>query len=189
MLGRHYAGQNCPAARTLEVIGERWSLLIVRDAMFAGATRFTDFQRNLGIASNILTKRLRDFVEVGLFELRPGEAGQSEYVLTSKGRDLQPIIIALTAWGDRWSPTAYSPVSYEHEDCGGRVEMKLECTCCGGRSSPAAVKRGPVGIEVPPFDAEPETVESPDSPGTDSAAGDRVDLHLPLSMNPAIPWN
>src|SRR4051794_25667494 len=99
MLGRLYEGQICSAARTLEIVGERWSLLIIRNAMFAGATRFTDFQRSLGIAPNILTKRLADFVEAGIFELRPGDAGHAEYQLTGKGLDLQPVIVALTAWG------------------------------------------------------------------------------------------
>jgi len=75
MLGRRYEGENCSAARTLELVGERWSLLIVRNAMFAGMTRFTEFQRSLGVAPNILTKRLAEFVEAGLFELQgPGPA-------------------------------------------------------------------------------------------------------------------
>jgi DNA-binding HxlR family transcriptional regulator len=132
MLGRLYEGQVCSAARTLEVVGERWSLLIVRNAMFAGMTRFTEFQRSLGIAPNILTKRLAEFVEAGIFELRPGDAGgHAEYVLTSKGLDLQPVIVALTTWGDRWAAPDGPPVTYEHEDCGGRVALKMECRRCG----------------------------------------------------------
>jgi len=70
MLGRTYESQNCSVARSLELIGERWSLLILRDAIFAGATRFGDFQRSLGLASNILTTRLDRFVETGLMERR-----------------------------------------------------------------------------------------------------------------------
>jgi DNA-binding HxlR family transcriptional regulator len=103
MLGRLYPGQDSSAARALEIVGERWSLLIVHDALFAGTSRFTDFQRALGIAPNILTKRLDDFVTVGIFELRRGEGRHAEYVLTSKGRDLRPVIIALTRWGERWA--------------------------------------------------------------------------------------
>ena len=70
VLGRTYEGQNCSAARALEVVGERWSLLIMRDALFRGMTRFSDFQRSLGLASNVLAKRLDGFVENGLMEQR-----------------------------------------------------------------------------------------------------------------------
>jgi DNA-binding HxlR family transcriptional regulator len=137
MLGRLYEGQVCSAARTLEIVGERWSLLILRNAMFAGMTRFTDFQRSLGVAPNILTRRLEEFVEAGLFELRPGPAGgHAEYLLTRKGLDLKPVIIALTEWGDRWAAPEGRPVTYEHEGCGGRVTLRLECTRCG-ESPPA----------------------------------------------------
>src|ERR1051325_9382667 len=105
MLGRLYGTQDCSAARALELVGERWSLLIVRDAIFRGTTRFSDFQRGLGLARNILAARLDRFVEAGLMERRDSAAGSphQEYVLTEKGRDLQPVIIALTHWGDRWA--------------------------------------------------------------------------------------
>ena len=84
-------------------MGERWSLLILRDAMFGGLTRFSQFQKSLGVATNILARRLEDFVDAGLMEHRPGAAGeQAEYVLTRKGLELKPVIIALTAWGDKW---------------------------------------------------------------------------------------
>jgi DNA-binding HxlR family transcriptional regulator len=130
MLGRHYEGQICSAARALEVVGERWSLLIIRDAMFADVTRFTDFQRRLGVAPNILTKRLADFVEAGIVELRDGASGHGEYVLTGKGRDLQQVILALTGWGDRWAAPDGRPITYEHSGCGGRVALRTECTRC-----------------------------------------------------------
>jgi DNA-binding HxlR family transcriptional regulator len=137
MLGRLYDGQVCSVARSLEIVGERWSLLIVRDAMFAGITRFTDFQRNLGVAPNILAKRLADFVEAGIFELRPGDgARHAEYVLTRKGLDLKPVIVALTQWGDRWASPGGHPVTYVHEGCGGRVALSMQCARCGAR--PAA---------------------------------------------------
>ncbi len=141
MLGRLYERETCSAARTLEIVGERWSLLIVRNAMFAEMTRFTDFQRALGIAPNVLTKRLGEFVEAGIFELRPGAAGgHSEYVLTDKGRDLMPIVVALTEWGDRWAvPPEGPPLKYVHEGCGGRVALKLECTRCGEQPAPTRV--------------------------------------------------
>src|SRR5437867_12633855 len=86
VLGRTYEGQNCSAARALEVVGERWSLLIMRDALFRGMTRFSDFQRSLGLASNVLAKRLDGFVENGVMEQRvnPEHAEQQEYVPTDK---------------------------------------------------------------------------------------------------------
>src|SRR5262249_21056445 len=104
MLGRFYDNQDCSAARALELVGERWSLLILRDAMFRGYTRFSQFQKSLGLATNILAKRLEGFVAAGLMEHRqPGAAGeQAEYLLTQKGLELKPVIIALTEWGDKW---------------------------------------------------------------------------------------
>jgi DNA-binding HxlR family transcriptional regulator len=73
----------------------------MRNAMFAGMTRFTDFQRSLGIARNILTKRLGEFVDAALFELRHSDSGHAEHMLTGKGLELKPVIVALTEWGDR----------------------------------------------------------------------------------------
>ncbi len=139
MLGRLYTGQICSAARTLEIVGERWSLLIIRNAMFAGMTRFTQFQHSLGIAPNILTKRLGEFVDAGIFAQQPGDSGRTEYVLTAKGNDLQPIIVALTEWGDRWAAPDGRPITYEHAGCGGRVGLKMECARCGGNPSPVGV--------------------------------------------------
>ena len=72
MLGRLYENQDCSAARALELVGERWSLLILRDAMFRGSTRFSEFQKSLGVATNILAKRLEGLVQGGLMERRPG---------------------------------------------------------------------------------------------------------------------
>ncbi len=132
MLGRLYKKQNCSAARALEVVGERWSLLILRDALFRGTTRFSDFQRTLGVAPNVLAKRLEGFIAAGILE-----AGQSqhsehrEYFLTKKGRDLKTVVIALTAWGDRWAAPHGPPVVFKHESCGGHVEQQLQCTTCG----------------------------------------------------------
>src|SRR5688500_1724004 len=132
MLGRTYERENCSAARALEVVGERWSLLIIRNAMFAGATRFTELQRTLGIAPSILSARLDRFVEAGIMETRPlaGDATTQEYVLTAKGFDLQPVIVALTAWGDRWSAPDGPPVVLEHAGCGAPVAQHIRCTAC-----------------------------------------------------------
>ncbi len=118
--------------------------------MFAGITRFTDFQRSLDIAPNVLAKRLGEFVGAGIFELRPGSGGsRTEYVLTRKGRELQPIIVALTEWGNRWADQDDNPITFEHEGCGGQVALRMECSCCDGQPSPVEVKRGPVGPGEP----------------------------------------
>jgi DNA-binding HxlR family transcriptional regulator len=145
MLGRTYDRENCSAARTLEVVGERWSLLIIRNAMFAGSTRFTEFQRKLGIAPNILSSRLDRFLEAGLMETRPlaDDPETHEYVLTPKGLDLQPVIVALTEWGDRWVAPQGPPIVYEHDGCGGRVHQHLSCEDCLATPVPAQVTARP----------------------------------------------
>lgn len=130
MLGRTYDREVCSAARALEIAGERWSLLILRNAAFAAMTRFTDFQQRLGIAPNVLTARLEHFVDQGLMTATPGPAGFAEYHLTDKGRDFKPVIIALTEWGDRWAASDGPPIAYEHDACGGHVRVHLHCDAC-----------------------------------------------------------
>jgi len=93
----------CPVARTLESIGERWCMMIVREA-FDDVRRFSDFQRNLGLAKNILASRLKQLVEMGVFEIAPASDGSaySEYVLTERGRSLFPVVVAMRQWGERY---------------------------------------------------------------------------------------
>jgi DNA-binding HxlR family transcriptional regulator len=125
MLDRTYPDQVCSIARSLEVIGERWSLLIVRDA-FLGVSRFSDFQRSLGIARNVLTQRLSHLVEEDVLEHRDGR-----YLLTAKGRGLAPALHQLMKWGDRHYAPAGPPRLTLHRDCGGRVEGDMVCKRCG----------------------------------------------------------
>jgi DNA-binding HxlR family transcriptional regulator len=101
MPSRGYAGQNCSIARTLEIVGERWTLLIVRDA-FRGIARFDDFQQSLGIARNVLADRLGRLTDAGILERvpQPGRPDRPEYRLTPKGRDLRVALAALRQWGD-----------------------------------------------------------------------------------------
>jgi DNA-binding HxlR family transcriptional regulator len=141
MLGNTYDGQVCSASRTLEVIGERWTMLIVRDA-FLGIRRFDDFQRSLGIARNVLQGRLARLVEHGILErVRYQERPERfEYRLTEKGLDLWPILISLLAWGDRHAAPAGPPVVLEHRDCGGRVNDRRICDSCGAFLGPRDVK-------------------------------------------------
>ena len=103
MLNRDYEGQNCSIARALEIVGERWTLLIVRDA-FLGLSRFEQFQASLGIARNVLTDRLTRLVEEGILErVRYSERPERyEYRLTRKGRDLQIALAGLSQWGDKY---------------------------------------------------------------------------------------
>jgi len=133
MLGRTYDSQVCSIARALEIVGERWSLLIVRDALFAGVTRFTDHQHNLGIAPNVLKSRLDTLLAAGLMERRLYSASpeQYEYVLTGKGRDLAPALVALTEWGDRWASPGEPPILYRHKTCGAEVRQEIVCDECG----------------------------------------------------------
>lgn len=139
MLGRTYDREVCSAARALEVAGERWSLLILRNAMFAGMTRFTEFQNGLGIAPNILAARLEHFVREGIMTVADGPSGHPEYHLTGKGLDFKPAIIALTEWGDRWAAPDGPPISYRHAECGGEVSSLLRCDRCGGEPAVADV--------------------------------------------------
>jgi len=115
--------------------------LIIRNAMFAGSTRFTEFEHTLGIAPNILSSRLDWFVEAGLMRTQPltSDHETREYVLTRKGLDLQPVIIALTEWGDRWAAPQGPPIIYEHEGCGGRIHQHLSGADCDTAPAPAQV--------------------------------------------------
>jgi DNA-binding HxlR family transcriptional regulator len=138
MLGRLYEGQDCTAARTLEIVGERWSLLILRDALFKGSTRFSEFERSLGVAPNILSRRLEAFVAAGLMRAIKDQRhpAHRQYVLTGKGQDLKPVVIALAAWGDKW--LGPGPGEFVHEGCGGVVQQRLHCERC--RTQPAAIE-------------------------------------------------
>ena len=103
MKTKSFSNMQCSIARTLEHVGSWWSLLIIRDAMM-GARRFKHFQRSLGIAKNTLTSRLNDLIEGGILKKGPAPDGgkHEEYMLTDRGRELAPVIIALSQWGDKW---------------------------------------------------------------------------------------
>jgi DNA-binding HxlR family transcriptional regulator len=135
MLGNRYANQTCSIAATLEVVGERWSLLIVRNVLL-GLRRFEQIQENLGIARNVLQSRLSRLVEEGVLERRAYQERppRFEYRLTEKGLDLWPTIVSLMQWGDRHAGSpAGPPVLLEHRDCGGGVDPHRICTRCGAR--------------------------------------------------------
>ena len=101
---KSYEHMNCSLAQTLNIIGERWTLLILRDAFF-GTRRFGQFEKSLGIAKNILTARLNMLVDEGILEKRASDEGaHPEYVLTEAGLELQPVLLSMTHWGDRHRP-------------------------------------------------------------------------------------
>jgi DNA-binding HxlR family transcriptional regulator len=123
----------CSVARTVEVVGERWTMLILREA-FLGVKRFDHIQRDLGIARNILSDRLGKLVDQGILEKRPysERPPRFEYRLTAKGRDLYPIVVTLMQWGDTYTAPNGAPVVLVHQDCGQVTSPRLTCDCCGG---------------------------------------------------------
>jgi DNA-binding HxlR family transcriptional regulator len=135
MLGRDYDTQTCSIASALEVVGERWSLLIVREVML-GVRRFDEIQADLGIARNVLQTRLARLTEHGVLDrhLYRERPPRYEYRLTDKGLDLWPTMVALMQWGDRHALAADGPpVLIEHRGCGGAVDEHRICSSCGAR--------------------------------------------------------
>ena len=141
MLQRDYPDQVCSIARSLEVIGERWTVLILRDALL-GLTRFEEFQESLGIASNVLTNRLRRLCDENVLERvpDPDRPGRPKYVLTDKGYELGPAMLMLMKWGDQHYPAPGGPPRLTlHVACGGSFGADLVCDRCGKLARPAEV--------------------------------------------------
>jgi DNA-binding HxlR family transcriptional regulator len=140
--------EECSIARTLAVIGDRWSLLILRDG-FYGVRRFEDFQRDLGVARNILSDRLAKLVERGVFDRRPyaERPPRHEYRLTAKGRALLPVLLTMMRWGDDWEGEgAEPPVKLIHTTCGHATHAVLDCAHCGEALSLSNVYVDPIRI-------------------------------------------
>jgi DNA-binding HxlR family transcriptional regulator len=156
MLPRTYDDQTCSVARALEVLGDRWTLLVIRDA-FLGVRRFDDFQRDLGVARNVLSDRLQRLVDEGLLERHRYQERPErfEYRLTEKGTDLWPAIVTLMKWGDRYyAPPEGPPRIVRHRGCGGEVTANLTCGACGQTltAHDAYSEPGP-GAATPPLTA------------------------------------
>jgi DNA-binding HxlR family transcriptional regulator len=134
MLGRTYEGQNCSIAKSLELIGERWTMLVVRE-IFLGHRRFDEMASRLDIARNVLTTRLARLVEEGVLEkVRYQERPERfEYRLTEKGIDLWPVIVSLLQFGDRYYAPDGPPMVLRHKRCGGLVDAHRICDTCGKR--------------------------------------------------------
>lgn len=125
--------QPCSLARTLAVVGDRWTLLVLRDS-FLGVRRFEEFERRLGITRHILTDRLKKLVEHGVLQRVPYQQRpvREEYRLTAKGLELYPVLMALVHWGDQhMADPRGAPVEHVHKGCGQRMRPVLTCSECG----------------------------------------------------------
>jgi DNA-binding HxlR family transcriptional regulator len=126
-----YELAHCSIARTLELVGEKWTLLVLRDA-FNGVRRFDDLHRRIGAPRQVLSQRLGRLVAAGLLRRvpyrEPGQRTRYEYRLTAAGLDLYPVLVAMLAWGDRHRPFADGPaLELTHRDCGEPIELALRC--------------------------------------------------------------
>jgi DNA-binding HxlR family transcriptional regulator len=140
-----FADISCSIARAVDVVGQRWAPLILRD-LFAGMSKFEDLRRDLGIASNILAARLDDLERHGVVTRRQYQSAPAryEYVLTEKGRDLFPVIATLLAYGDKWlSAPSGPPTLTVHSDCGHVTTAKTVCAECGGELNADNAIHGP----------------------------------------------
>lgn len=129
---KSFADMHCSVAQCLEVVGEWWSMLVVRDA-FLGVTRFDDFQERLGIARNILNQRLTRLVEEGILDkvAYSDHPPRYDYRLTAKGRDLWPILTAMRQWGDEYAAPDGPPLRVVHKKCGKASRAVMTCSACG----------------------------------------------------------
>jgi DNA-binding HxlR family transcriptional regulator len=137
------ANQECSIARALSVVGDTWTMLVIRE-LFNGNRRFTGLQRETGAPPAILSERLAGLEHDGVIDKRPYSArpDRFEYRLTDKGRDLYPILISLMTWGDRWmSANQPPPVQLQHATCGHPTTPTLCCSVCGDPIDPRNMER------------------------------------------------
>jgi DNA-binding HxlR family transcriptional regulator len=141
---KSFEAMNCSVAQCLEVVGEWWSMLIVRDA-FLGVRRFDDFQSRLGISRNILTNRLTSLVGAGVLERVPYQERplRHEYRLTTKGRDLWPVLTTMREWGDKWAASGGAPLEPVHARCGEDMVLHHTCGDCGRAVDSRSVRARP----------------------------------------------
>ncbi len=141
---KSFSEMDCSVAQCLEVVGEWWSMLIVRDT-FMGVTRFEDFHKRLGISRNILRERLNSLVNAGVLEKIPysEHPPRHDYKLTQKGKDLWPILTAMRQWGDLYAAPSGPPVELVHRSCGETTHAEMACAWCGERLTYRNVKAVP----------------------------------------------
>lgn len=136
-----FANWPCSIARTMDLVGDSWTPLVLREA-FYGIRRFDEFQQELGIARNTLTDRLRLLVDEELMErnLYQTEPRRYDYVLTEKGRDFFGVLAAMSRWGDRWlAGDEGAPITFHHDACGQDTRAEIVCGACGERLTPESV--------------------------------------------------
>jgi DNA-binding HxlR family transcriptional regulator len=136
VLGRRYDGQNCSIARALEIVGERWTMLILRDTA-AQPRRFDELQERLGLARNVLAERLQRLCDDGMLERRlyQEHPARYEYAQTEKARELRPVLVGLLRWGDKYYAPHGPPRVVNHRGCGGRITVEARCESCGSAVS------------------------------------------------------
>jgi DNA-binding HxlR family transcriptional regulator len=136
------APRTCSVARTLELVGEKWALLAIRE-VFLGSRRFEEIVQHTGAPRDTLAARLRTLVAAGILERRrySDHPPRDEYVLTPSGRDLYPVILSLMQWGDRHLPLESGPPMVLDHECGHRLEPQWDCAHCGQRIDPRQVTR------------------------------------------------
>jgi DNA-binding HxlR family transcriptional regulator len=144
VLKSDYGTQNCSIARTLELVGERWTLLVLREA-FLGVRRFDAMQAKLGVARNVLSARLERLVGEEILEKVPYSERplRHEYRLTDKGLDLWPVIVELLRWGDRYAAPNGPPIVIRHKECGGELGDRRTCARCGTQLTARDVRAEP----------------------------------------------
>ena len=147
---KSFADMHCSVAQCLEVVGEWWSLLIVRD-VFLGVTRFDQLQERLGISRNILQQRLNRLVDAGVLQKVPynDHPPRYDYRLTGKGRDLWPVLTAMRQWGDKHAAPDGPPLQVVHKACGKVSHAVMACSGCGERLTARDVRvvRGPGDLD------------------------------------------
>ncbi|HEX3459401.1 MAG TPA: helix-turn-helix domain-containing protein [Acidimicrobiales bacterium] len=149
---KSFSDMNCSVAQCLEVVGEWWSMLIMRDA-FLGVTRFDQFQQRLGISRNVLNQRLSHLVEAGVLTKVPysDHPLRHDYRLTDKGRDLWPVLTTMRQWGDKYAAPNGPPLEVVHKDCGEPSVAVLTCSACGEPMGPRDVRAVPGRGAVEPL--------------------------------------
>lgn len=141
-LGKDYAGQDCSLASALEVVGERWTLLVLRDC-FLGVRRFTDLQAHLDISRAVLAARLSDLIAAGLLERHEYRPGRHEYLLTEQAVALWPVLYALTQWGEQYHAPNGRRRIFAHVSCGTELDAFGQCPHCATRPAPGELEVRP----------------------------------------------
>jgi DNA-binding HxlR family transcriptional regulator len=161
-LGKDYVGQDCNLARALELVGERWTLLVVRDALY-GVRRFGDFQAHLDIPRAVLTERLQHLVQAGVLEKRRYQDSppREEYVLTDMGAELWPVVFTLSRWARQHLPQARSDRIYRHVACGTELGAMAVCPTCETAVPPQDVEMSPGGKGTARHDSVSQALNKP----------------------------